>query len=56
LGETIIPVNPKAPDLLDNRDPERDKNAMAIARAFANELKAGTWWRGSILAARWRGW
>jgi hypothetical protein len=56
LGETINRVNPKARDLLDNRDPERDTNGMAIARAFSNELQAGTWWRGSILAARWRGW
>lgn len=56
LGETIIRVNRKARDLLDNRDPERDTNGMAIARAFTNELQAGTWWRGSILAARWRGW
>jgi hypothetical protein len=29
---------------------------MAIARALSNELQAGTWWRGTILAARWRGW
>jgi len=46
----------KRRDRLDNWDPDRDTNGMAIARALSNELQAGTWWRGTILAARWRGW